>query len=615
MAFSRARILESLARLPFIDAGELAIILGEPLATVHRALTALLQDDLAQRVSHGTSCLPSSHRYYLTDKGISAAADALGYDAPSDFVRAYPVSRQWLALLLRRMDAVASVYRLAATLSPGVDGLETRVEFQRRGRFDAVITRRDGRSFGVVRQGLALRRRSLYDRLRAIAEYHHSRRPSVVLALVPSPWEQRLTDEFCWNADFRDYYIAVESRETLEGWERPDWISSNWAIGRTYRTLEQVVAQADPGAWFHPETPERKRASLPNPQRMVHNAPAFGISPAEKRALDLITDHPMIPRKHLTRWLGVSDGRVSQLTRNLTQTWALVERHGKRGDVRYTLAERGIGYVTHRDRAQLTTTMAAWSTEETADDHGRPRPLGHRILTWARQTPHADGITWFLSELAAEARADAGSELQWHVPTARADRAFNRGDDAIAPDAVGHLLTGGLHVPFCFEYELRARHPGAWRPGCGPTPATTAPTRPPRTSPRSPPRCSWWTPTKWRKPTQARQAGWQPWRCPSWCPVGRSCPIAGCWARPGVLCGNRKVRRWPCGNWAPGSGTACADGCVGGRHVMWADTAFSTRSLVRGRKRAIERWFRRLAGPPRRVKWTGRQQGTDCNSL
>ena len=38
MAFSREQILESLARLPFIDAGELAIILGGPLATVHRAL-------------------------------------------------------------------------------------------------------------------------------------------------------------------------------------------------------------------------------------------------------------------------------------------------------------------------------------------------------------------------------------------------------------------------------------------------------------------------------------------------------------------------------------------------------------------------------------------------
>ena len=93
------------------------------------------------------------------------------------------------ALLLRRMDAVASVYRLAATLFPGVDGLGSQVEFQRRGRFDAVITLHHGRSFGVVRQGLSLRRRSLYDRLRAIAEYRYAHRPSMVLVLVPSARE------------------------------------------------------------------------------------------------------------------------------------------------------------------------------------------------------------------------------------------------------------------------------------------------------------------------------------------------------------------------------------------------------------------------------------------
>ena len=192
---------------------------------------------------------------------------------------------------------------------------------------------------------------------------------------------------------------------------------------------------------------------------MVQSAPAFGLTPSEKRALDLITDHPMIPREHLSRWLGVSDGRVSQMTRSLTQTWGLVEQHGKRSGVRYTLSERGIRYVTRRDRAQMSTTMAAWSTQDTIDNHGQPRPLGHHIHTWERQTGHADDITWFLSELAAEARADGTSELQWSVPTARSDRAFNRGEDAIAPDAVGHLLTNGLHVPFYFEHELRARHP------------------------------------------------------------------------------------------------------------------------------------------------------------
>ena len=100
----------------------MAGILGEPHATVHRALAGLLADRVAGRVSHGTADLPSSQRYYLTAKGIGEAAETFGFATPSDFVRAYPVSREWLTLLIRRMDAVAAVCRLASSFSPALTG-------------------------------------------------------------------------------------------------------------------------------------------------------------------------------------------------------------------------------------------------------------------------------------------------------------------------------------------------------------------------------------------------------------------------------------------------------------------------------------------------------------
>ncbi len=192
---------------------------------------------------------------------------------------------------------------------------------------------------------------------------------------------------------------------------------------------------------------------------MVEAAPTFGLTPSEKRTLDLVTDHPVILREHLATWLGVSEGRVSQMMHSLVNTWGPVERHGKRGEVRYTLSSEGIRYITHRDRAELPTTRGIWSTALTTDHQGRRRHVGHRIETWARQTKHADGITWFLSKLEAEARADPDSELLWSVPTARSGRAYNWGQSAIAPDAVGKMVAEGLEVPFYLEYELRARHP------------------------------------------------------------------------------------------------------------------------------------------------------------
>ena len=459
MTLSDRQLLHHLSRMPFIDSAELAGILGEAHATVHRALTGLLADGIVGRVSHGTAHLPSSRRLHLTAKGIGKAAGVLGFDTPSDFVQAYPVSREWLALLIRRMDAVAAVYRLAASMSPGIDGLRSRVEFHRRGRFDATITLHDGRSFGVVRQGLALRRRSLYDRLRAIAEYDYTRRPDTVLILTPSVWEERLTTRFCVDLNLSDCFVAVESRDALERRDLHLWRHPSFVFGSRRHTLETVCSHGSPGGRLRPESPSRKRASIPHPERMVQAAPAFGVAPSEKRTLDLVTDHPMIPRAHLARWLGVSEGRVSQTMHSLVDGWGLVERHGKRGNTRYTLSADGIRYVTHRDRAQLSTTRGIWSTALTTDRQGRRRHVGHRIDTWARQTKHADGITWFLSKLEAEARATPASELLWSVPTARSDRAFNWGESAIAPDAVGKVVAAGLHVPFYLEYELRARHP------------------------------------------------------------------------------------------------------------------------------------------------------------
>ena len=193
MALFERQLLDALSRTPFVDSTELAGILGEPHATVHRVLAELLAEGIVGRVSHGTAHLRSSQRYHLTANGVGEAAWVLGFDTPSDFVRAYPMSRGWLTLLIRRIDAVATVYRLTASMSSGIDGLRSRVEFHRRGHLDAAITLHDGRSFGIVRQGLALRRRSLYDRLRAIGEYDYSRRPGTVLILVANVWEERLT--------------------------------------------------------------------------------------------------------------------------------------------------------------------------------------------------------------------------------------------------------------------------------------------------------------------------------------------------------------------------------------------------------------------------------------
>ncbi|MCY4529152.1 MAG: hypothetical protein OXD46_09030 [Chloroflexi bacterium] len=73
---SDRQLLNAYSWTPFVDSTELALILGEPHTTVHRALTDLLAEGIVGRVSHGTVHLASSQRYYLTAARRRSRLDA-----------------------------------------------------------------------------------------------------------------------------------------------------------------------------------------------------------------------------------------------------------------------------------------------------------------------------------------------------------------------------------------------------------------------------------------------------------------------------------------------------------------------------------------------------------
>ena len=55
MTLSDRQLFHHIIRMPLVDARELALVLGESLAMVHRAQSGLLADGIAGPVSHGTS--------------------------------------------------------------------------------------------------------------------------------------------------------------------------------------------------------------------------------------------------------------------------------------------------------------------------------------------------------------------------------------------------------------------------------------------------------------------------------------------------------------------------------------------------------------------------------
>ena len=266
-----------------------------------RPMTGLLADGIVGRVSHGTAHLPSSQRYYLTAKDIRETAGILGFESPSDFVRAYS-GVQGVADAAHPPDGRGGRRLPSRRLTVPRHPIPP---FARGGSTAGAASTPPSPSTKAAASAWSARarpwRRSLYDRLRAIAEYDYTRRPDTILMLTPSVWEERLTTRFCINLNLHDCFVAVETRDALEGRDLRLWCHPTWVFGCSYRTLEAISSHGSPGGRPATESPSRKRASIPNPERMAQAAPTFGVSPSEKRTLDLITDHPMIPREHLSR--------------------------------------------------------------------------------------------------------------------------------------------------------------------------------------------------------------------------------------------------------------------------------------------------------------------------
>ena len=62
-------------------------------------------------IPHAGELTPPTRRYCLTAEGVRRLAQVDGWTVDG-LLRSRPVSRQWQRVLLDRLDAMASVYRL-----------------------------------------------------------------------------------------------------------------------------------------------------------------------------------------------------------------------------------------------------------------------------------------------------------------------------------------------------------------------------------------------------------------------------------------------------------------------------------------------------------------------
>ena len=184
------------------------------------------------------------------------------------------------------------------------------------------------------------------------------------------------------------------------------------------------------------------------------------LKSAEKRALDLLSDWPLISRKDLASLLAVSESRASQLVSALVG-FGLVARVAAAGR-RLALTDKALALLARRDRASFSIAKRRWSVAPLDPE----APLDWRNVSGARSRQllrnphHTDAVHEFVAALARQSRS-LGWEIVQLDPPRKASRYF-RYDDAlrsIHPDAFGVLRKGRTTWPFFLEWERRAVRP------------------------------------------------------------------------------------------------------------------------------------------------------------
>jgi hypothetical protein len=339
-------VLRRLAAMPFLYRLELAAVSGLPDRSAYNAVAALERQGLAASLSHATSLLRTTRRYYLTAAGLGSLADSEGVHL-DDLLRIRPVSARWRNILLQRLDAVAVIYRLASNIAI-LKGPVT-LRWYRANSLDAGITLPDGCTIGIVRQGHTADRTGFANRLWSLRV---GPSPSGVLFLVPDGVRLRHARRLLATTPF-PALLALERDVVGSGPERIVWQppSVNAALG-----LREALAYFDQGGPL-PYELSPQRSTLPRDIVLEEGREQIPdwllpvlLKPAEKRALDLLSDWPWITSDELQALLGVSQTRLSQITGAL-EGLELITRVSVSG-IRLALTDRGLGVLARRDRTQ-----------------------------------------------------------------------------------------------------------------------------------------------------------------------------------------------------------------------------------------------------------------------
>ena len=460
-----------LGRMPFLTAQEAAPFIGTDRFKALRALRGLERQELANHAYHQRSRNSRAYRWHLTEEDIAELARADGASAERLLAR-LPVSAEWMRSLLRRLEAVDLLYRIASDAAAQSD-MPPEWRWYRAGAFDAAMLLDTGKSFTLLRFGGTMSWQATKSRLGSIiGRKMHERNPAALL-IVPGEIELKRIIAF-----MRDYpaelFITTESALASASTDAEIWRSRR---DKLRMSLTEVFALARTRSHMPPSerylsetTPLSDAAETTAPADML----ATELAPRDREMLRLLYDWPLLRGDRLARMMNIAPSSLktqrSKVTKlGLVHLLRLGRTQGERAanGTRLALSDAGRNLLAKTDRRRQSELASHWRVA--FDEAGHPEPAvekhrlhGSKTRTLARELRHTDGAHEFTAMLFEGARASSAFELVEALPPHRWERFFrtNEGKHAfIRPDATYALNYQGRRVHYFLEYEHRANIP------------------------------------------------------------------------------------------------------------------------------------------------------------
>ena len=335
------------------------------------------------------------------------------------------------------------------------------------------MTLPDGHTLGIARFGAALSRRGMFSRLGSIAEMNRRNHLFAALVVVPGPIEAHIVLEWM-RGKALNLSVCEESHVRNGAPGDAIWRSHGYRPDTAF-PLKAVIRSALKRS-LPPASRAVRRASMPRDEAVSSGGPDLVscslVEPAVSM-LDMLADWPLMRQSDMSRFLGLSPGRIRSGTAQLGRLGLVValrtgrtSEQGNEKGIRLALSPDGLRHLAWRDRTRLSDLNRFWSVSADPGDASESRApdfevTGTKLRVLVRELRHTSGVHRFISELAACCRSSRDWELVQALPPHRWERWFRHNNRryGIRPDATVRLAWRGQDLPLLLEYEERAVKP------------------------------------------------------------------------------------------------------------------------------------------------------------